>query len=162
MIYNDEGRASTLEMLKRFQATVAALRASPGPAEAYAPEMRDVVIRGHESWVEDLQDQIAEYDQLRSGKVPRLKVESFDQLGRGLIKARIAAGVTDAQLAERLGVEVKVIEDLERFDYEQASLARLAQIADILGVEIRSEIRMPDQATTKTPRSRKRAAMAAD
>ena len=162
MIYTDEGRASTLEMLERFERTIAALRTSPGPADAYSPEMRDVVIRGHESWVEDLQGQLAEYDELRSGAVERLKIDSLDELGKALIRARVAAGITPEELCKRLGIGLQEMERLERFDYQEATLARLFEVVRKLGVEIYGEIRMPDPVVNKKTRTRKRATLAAD
>jgi hypothetical protein len=163
MIYTDEGRASTLEMLERFEKTIAALRTSPGPADAYGPEMRDVIIRGHESWIEDLQEQITEYDELRSGQVKRLTADSIDELGKALIRARIAAGITPEQLAERLGIGMQEMERLERFDYQEANLARIFEVVRTLDVEFQCEIRLSGSAAAKKSRSRKRAAtLAAD
>lgn len=50
--------------------------------------------------------------------------------------ARIAAGLTQKQLAERVGTTQSVISQLEDADYEGHSLSMLRRIADALGQRV--------------------------
>ncbi|MFK5143472.1 helix-turn-helix transcriptional regulator, partial [Klebsiella pneumoniae] len=77
------------------------------------------------SQLEDLEDEILEYETLRAGQLSTIKVETFDELADGLIKARIAAGLSQKQLADRLGVKEQQIQRYESERYASASLQRL-------------------------------------
>jgi ribosome-binding protein aMBF1 (putative translation factor) len=61
------------------------------------------------------------------------------QVARILYEARTQAGLTQAQLAERVGTTQPVIARLEDADYEGHSLTMLRRIAEALGrrVELR-------------------------
>lgn len=54
--------------------------------------------------------------------------------------AREAAGLTEKELADAIGVEESVIIDLEAADYEGDSLTMLGRIADALHMKLRVEL----------------------
>ncbi len=54
-----------------------------------------------------------------------------------LVKARIAEGLTQRQLAERLGVAEEAVQRDEAGGYARAGLDRLARVAEALGVRLR-------------------------
>ena len=83
-----------------------------------------------------LSEQIREYEELKSGAVDVLKAESLDELPGILIRARIARGLTQAQLAERIGVKEQQIQRYEAEEYGSASLRRLIEISNALELEI--------------------------
>lgn len=99
------------------------------------------------SQLEDLQAQLLAYEQLQAGDSQIVPLGSMQQLANGLIAARIAAGLTQRQLAERLGLKEQQIQRYEATDYESASLARLTQIADALGIQIHGTIELPKPGT---------------
>jgi transcriptional regulator with XRE-family HTH domain len=51
-----------------------------------------------------------------------------------LIKARIAAGITQKELAAKIGVQEQQIQRYESDRYASASLARLTQVAHALEI----------------------------
>ena len=51
-------------------------------------------------------------------------------------RARIAPGLTQAELAKRAGLAASAIERYERNDYESASLQRLAELIEAIGITI--------------------------
>lgn len=57
-----------------------------------------------------------------------------------LIKARIARGLTQKELAEKLNINERQIQRYESTLYEGAALRRLQEVADALNVKIREEI----------------------
>jgi len=58
------------------------------------------------------------------------------ELSTVLVKARIARGWTQRQLAEALGMAEQQIQRYEANDYRSTSLARLCDIANALGVTV--------------------------
>ncbi len=58
---------------------------------------------GAESQLHDLQEEIAEYERLHLGRSRELVLSAVEDLPKTLIRARIAAGLTQEGLAHRLG-----------------------------------------------------------
>ena len=143
MIKNERQYAITKEWIAKFEESIAGLSASPGPGDAREPFTREITIRSQQSQLDDLRAEVAEYEALKAGRVKRLTHESFDQLPAALIKARIAAGLTQRQLAERLGLKEQQIQRYEATDYRSASLARVGQVVAALGLQARGDFRLP-------------------
>jgi len=80
--------------------------------------------------------ELEEYEQLRFGRKMRRilrHLELADELPRRLIQARIAVGLTQKQLAGRLGLKEQQVQHYEATDYASASLSRVIEIARVLG-----------------------------
>jgi ribosome-binding protein aMBF1 (putative translation factor) len=94
-----------------------------------------------QSQLEELRAQVAEYEQLRASLVNQtevmLELTQLSDLPSTLIRARIAKGWTQGQLAERLGVRVQQVQNDEATLYQSASFARLNKIATALGVVVK-------------------------
>ena len=58
------------------------------------------------------------------------------ELATVLVKARVARGWTQRQLADALGVAEQEVQRYEANGYRSTSLARLCDIADALGVRV--------------------------
>jgi len=106
------------------------------------PVLRKAQIDAIRSEVRELKRQLEEYDALRQGKLKVLELNSFEDLPRGLIQARIAAGLSQRELAERLGLKEQQIQHYESTDYASASIRRVQEIIHALGVQVREEIRL--------------------
>jgi ribosome-binding protein aMBF1 (putative translation factor) len=91
------------------------------------------------SQLADLRVEIKEYEALRSGKQTVLAFRSFDDLPRTLIQARIASGLSQKDLADRLGVKEQQIQRYEATEYSTASLARVCDVARALGLKVKVE-----------------------
>ncbi len=89
------------------------------------------------SQLQELREQLAEYEELQSGTRGVIYVDSFDELPHALVRARIAAGLSQKQLAKRLGLKEQQIQRYEATDYGSASLARLQEVVTALGVNVR-------------------------
>jgi transcriptional regulator with XRE-family HTH domain len=96
-----------------------------------------------EGQLSDLDVQLREYEQLRAGARDHVHVTSFGQLPKALVQARIAAGWSQRDLAERLGLKEQQIQRYEAEDYASASLSRLEEVRSALGVEIDAGIQLP-------------------
>lgn len=104
---------------------------------------RRAEVDGLRSLMDELRGQVEEYEALLAGERPVLSLESFEELPHALIKARIAAGLTQKDLAERLGLKEQQIQRYEATDYASASLERLQEVIRALGIRMREEIILP-------------------
>ena len=76
-----------------------------------------------------------EYEALKAGHFDLDAVNAVAELPTILIQARIAQGLRQKDLAERLGLKEQQIQRYEATDYATASLTRLKEIANVLGEE---------------------------
>jgi HTH-type transcriptional regulator/antitoxin HigA len=81
--------------------------------------------------------ELAEYEGLRSGATTWALLEGLDSLPELLIRARIAAGLTRADLALRLGHAEATIVAWEEGGYLDAPLRELIGAARALGLRLR-------------------------
>ena len=82
-----------------------------------------------------LREQLDEYEALRSGQVAEMTLSSLSDLPNALIAARIAAGWSQQELANRMELKHQQIQRYEATRYASASFDRLLEIAGVLGLE---------------------------
>jgi DNA-binding XRE family transcriptional regulator len=124
--------------LEQFRQSIEALKARPlGDTD---PLLRQAQIEAMQSSVEELEEDLAEYEALRSGQKRVFVSHSFADLPVGLIQARIAAGLSQEALAERLGITKQQVQRDEENLYAGASLTRLSKVAEALGVKVESTL----------------------
>ncbi len=85
---------------------------------------------------EILSEQVREYEALKSGPVVLLKAATLDELPDILIRARIAKGLSQRQLAKILGIKEQQIQRYEAERYSSASLRKLVRISKALEINI--------------------------
>jgi DNA-binding XRE family transcriptional regulator len=93
-----------------------------------------------QSQLHDLQQELHEYETLRGGEKSILTVDSFAEFPAALIKARVASGLTQKDLADRLGLKEQQIQRYEATDYRTASMRRLKQVIEVLGIRVHADI----------------------
>ena len=129
MIKSDAQRDRTLAQIEGFRRALA-------KAEQEKPGKRSVAIRGsYEGMIRQLEDELHEYDQVKSGELTLPHVERLDQIAPFIAKVRIAKGVSQTELARRLGVSKQVISRYEESDYQTVAIARLQEILDAIGIK---------------------------
>jgi HTH-type transcriptional regulator/antitoxin HigA len=79
---------------------------------------------------------VKEYDALRAGEIRILKAANLSELPNILIRARIAHGLSQRDLAELVGIKEQQIQRYEAEEYASASLHRLSEIAEALRLNI--------------------------
>jgi hypothetical protein len=92
------------------------------------------------SQLKDLSAQAREFERLQSGGRRVLQLESFDELPGALIRARIARGMTQKQLAEKLGLKEQQIQRYEASGYATASFDRLRAVVSALSLRIKESV----------------------
>ena len=85
-----------------------------------------------QSQLDSLLGELREYEELESGRVAPPDLSYIAVVPRDLIRARIASGLTQKELAKRLGMAEQQIQQYEAKDYESVSLARIAEVAKAL------------------------------
>jgi len=85
---------------------------------------------------ENLSMQIHEYETLKSGTVEILKASNLEKLPSILIRARIAKGFSQRQLADAIGLKEQQIQRYEAEEYASANLRRLADVSNALNLNI--------------------------
>jgi ribosome-binding protein aMBF1 (putative translation factor) len=123
-----------------------ALAQSDDTASQLHPRIRQAMREGAESQLEELREQIAEYEALRDGRVTVLELDSLGDLPSALIRARIAAHLTQKGLAQRLGIKEQQIQRYEATQYAGATFERLQAVAGALDVRVDQRVFLPAQA----------------
>jgi ribosome-binding protein aMBF1 (putative translation factor) len=93
-------------------------------------------IRGsYEGMIRQLADDLREYDGLKSGELTLPRVERLDRIAPFIARMRIAKGVSQTELARRLGVSKQVVSRYEETEYQTVAIARLQEILDAIGIK---------------------------
>lgn len=88
------------------------------------------------SEVEVLENQVKEYDVLKSGVKFTLTTSSLAELPKILIQARIAQNLSQKELALLLNLKEQQIQRYEAEEYQSASLKRLVEVASVLKLNV--------------------------
>jgi len=146
VITNEVQYRATKAHLDQFEEAMANLEAKL--AEKSRSKLVQLELDAVRSQADDLRAEIDEYERLRSGEVSSLEAGSLADLATLLIKARIARGWTQRQLADALGVAEQQIQRYESTDYRSASLARICDVAAALNIAVteRAELGKSDAA----------------
>ena len=137
MITNERQYAITRARAEQFKESLARSSDSGKNLDSI---VRGAMRLGLQSQLKDLKAQITDYEALKAGNKRKFVSNSLADLPVGLIKARIARGLTQKELAEKLNIDERQIQRYESTRYEGAALRRLQEVADALNLKIREEI----------------------
>ena len=88
------------------------------------------------SQLADLEAELREYEAIREGRFEVEALRVVADLPELLIKARIAQGLTQRELADRLGLKEQQIQRYEATDYATAKWSRIREVAGALSMEV--------------------------
>ena len=91
-----------------------------------------------ESFHLQLQEEVEAYERLKRGEFAEL--DDLRAVGHLLITSRIAQGISQRELARRLGVHESQVSRDERNEYFGITLERAAKILDVLNVRLHTKI----------------------
>ena len=129
MIKSDAQRERTVAQIEGFRQALA--KVSQGK-----PDKRSAATRGsYQSMIGQLEDELREYDRLKSGELALPHVERLDQIAPFIARIRIAKGVSQTELARRLGVSKQVVSRYEENEYQTVAISRLQEILDAIGIK---------------------------
>jgi len=110
-------------------------------AEGFNPEE---VARGMEptlSFHEQLREEVVFYERVKRFDFDA--IIGLEQIGRMLIAFRVALGISQRELARRLGISEAVVSRDEHNEYHGISVERLQRVLDALKVRMVSQVELP-------------------
>ena len=127
----ENGHYQTQNLLTLFW-QISSLDRSPSP-----------IIFDADNLIGELEQEIAEYDRLKSGQITQFPIESLRDLPRVAIEARIAAGLTQKELAEKIGVHEQQIQRYEANNYHAVGFDRLQEVMSALDIKMGKTVTLP-------------------
>lgn len=146
MIVNERQLAVARTQAQSFRTALEALESGSLDNSDLHPLIKTAQLDAVRADLQALETEIADYQRLRSGEVKRFDLSSLAELPEALIRARIAAGLTQRQLGERLGLKEQQIQRYEASRYDGASFARLVDVADAIGLQIHKQLKLMETA----------------
>ena len=135
MIKNERQYLITKAQADRFSEALRNLNAAAADQSEFDPALLAVQQEALQGQLSDLEADIREYELLKAGNFAFEQLESIAELPKLLIRARIASGLSQRGLADRLGVKEQQIQRYEASDYASASFDRIKRVASALGIE---------------------------
>ena len=136
MIKNERQYRITRTQAERFARTLRGLMERPGGADEIHPIIAQAQMDAVSSQLADLEAELREYEAVREGEFQVEALRVVADLPMLLIKARIARGLTQRELADRMGLKEQQIQRYEATDYATAKWSRIREVADVLSMEL--------------------------
>ncbi len=145
MIKNERQYKITKAQADRFARSLEEIKKSNRATGRLSTYTHPILLKAQEealkSQYDELLSELRTYEALKAGDMNVIEVQSFEELPHALIKARIALGLSQKELANRLSMKEQQIQRYEASDFANASLKRLQQIIDALGIKIKLVIK---------------------
>ena len=132
MIKNERQYRITRAQAARFAKALEALSQGLNPNGLH-PLIAKAQVDAMSSQLADLEGELREYESLKAGRFQMDSLKLVAELPSILIKARIAQGMSQRELAERVGLKEQQIQRYEATDYASASLARIREVVSAFG-----------------------------
>ncbi len=143
MIANERQYRITKTKLKEFEKALDELKALSIPEDMNEKLDLELDLGALSSQIEEFKEDLNEYDQLHQNMVDHLALPTFENLPQALVKARIARGLTQEKLADRLNVKPQQVQRDEANLYAGASFSKLLAVQRALNIEFKGEITLP-------------------
>jgi ribosome-binding protein aMBF1 (putative translation factor) len=139
MITNErQYKITRAEAMKLRNALEAAIEGAP--AEGVHPRIHQAMQDGLRSQLNELDATVRDYEELRAGRVRERTFYDLNGLLTALIEARIAGGLTQRELGERLNLAEQQIQRYEATGYAGVSIDRIQEIADTLQLQVEERV----------------------
>lgn len=139
MISNERQYRITKARAEEFERALGELTHKPTADLEWQRVQRDAVT----SQLDDLREELRLYETLRKRGPEAVEVTSFEDLPEALIMARIAAGLTQKELGNVLSLKEQQIQRYEATGYASASLDRIRDVVEALGLRLGRGIFFP-------------------
>jgi transcriptional regulator with XRE-family HTH domain len=133
VIKNERQYKVMLALAGKFRADIQRVK-SEGEPDAFQEAEKAALVMHYR----EIMDELSEYEALRAGDRSAFEVRAFEELPQTLIKARIASGLTQRDLANKLGLSEQQVQRYEATEYASASLSRVLEVARVLGLRLDS------------------------
>jgi len=146
MIKNEAEYQTTQEWVDKFKKYLVALEADQ-ISKRNDPQKWQQNKDTFHAHLYQLQAEITEYERLINCKPfqpIKIKIEGLARLPDALIKARIAAKISQKELANLLGIDEQRVKQYEETDYQGASFVEILEVSAALGVELETAVARVD------------------
>ena len=130
LIKNDDQRQKTLKQIEGLKAQMDRIRQKHGPERA----RHFATAAGRQ--IKEFEEQVKVYDRLKQEGPGAFRPQDVSEIGTYLIRARVAFGMTQAELAKHLDVSQPMVHKYEIAEYQGASIHTLAAVAKALKVSL--------------------------
>jgi HTH-type transcriptional regulator / antitoxin HigA len=149
MITNERQYKITRSQAVKFEDAIKQFNELHLVKQGWDPLLVKAQLSALQSQLEELRNEIRQYEILRSGEITQLSATTVSEIGKRLIEARIAQGLSQKILADRLGMKEQQIQRYEHERYRSASLSRLAEICEALDVTFNLDIGLAGATNSK-------------
>ncbi|HKG94733.1 MAG TPA: helix-turn-helix transcriptional regulator [Gemmatimonadaceae bacterium] len=146
MIRTNSEYSGALRRLLQDRDVIAAQRAQL-EGLGLSPEEVACALEPAISFHQQLKEEVETYESMKRGDTG--VIENLNHIGRILIGLRIAADMSQAELARRLEVSESVISRDERNEYQGISVERAQRIVDALRGRLRLQVEPEDRAVER-------------
>src|SRR5215212_117066 len=149
MIKNDRQYKITKAQAEKFRRSASEVREKLSTTSSEDDLMKlELQLSAFESQLADLESELRAYESLQQNRNESMEITSLCELPSVLIKARIASGLSQRQLAEKLSMKEQQIQRYEATDYAGANLQRIDQVIRALGIRLQKQLFIPEVAVT--------------
>lgn len=145
MIRNDTEHKKAIARIKAERTRLEELRRSL-EAEGLKGDELKRALDPLESFHLQLVEEVEAYERLQRGQF--YDVVNFHGIGQLLISLRIFRGLTQRQLADKLGIHESQVSRDERNEYHGITVARATRILEVLGARVSSSVETIDPPET--------------
>jgi len=146
MIKNNKQLALTKKRVEEFSDAISKLQTEE---PKFSPLLAKAQIDALASQRGELVEQAEEYELLLAGNLAMFDVNSISDLPKALIMSRISMGLTQKDLAERLGMKEQQIQRYENTEYGSTSFKTLVSIVKALDLKITEDVFLPKESREK-------------
>jgi DNA-binding XRE family transcriptional regulator len=137
MIRNETEYQAAVQRVEQEEARFAQY-AADWRSKGYGEQEVATLLEPLKSFHLQLVEEIEYYQRLKQGRFDAF--ENLRGLGQLLIGLRIHLGITQRQLAERLGVNETMVSRDERNEYHGITVDRATKVLEVLGVRIETRV----------------------
>ena len=137
MIKNDRQYEYAKNKLHEFERGLKAIR-----KKHYSDKNKvGLLSQGYVEHIAQLKAEIEEYEKMKKSSLPKvLRARNPVEISRQLVRLRLARGLTQAELAARIGCKQADISRMEREEYRGYTISQLEKIAESLDAEIELDL----------------------
>ncbi|MGB5811557.1 MAG: helix-turn-helix transcriptional regulator [Polyangiales bacterium] len=135
---------------KEYREAVERMQAEEERLDGYQARLQDEnmdaeaikrVLDPMRSFHAQLREEVESYERLKRGELDELR--NLHGLGHALVALRISLGLTQRELAARLGVHETQVSRDERNEYHGITVDRATRVLDALGADLHSVFEQP-------------------
>jgi uncharacterized phage-associated protein/ribosome-binding protein aMBF1 (putative translation factor) len=130
VIKSEDQYRKTLKRIEGLKGQIEHVRQERGP------EVAEALQANFADHLQELEEQAREYERLKKEGPGAFRPRALSDVGQYLIRARVAGGVTQAELAKQLGVSQPMVYKYEVAEYQGVGLDVLSKVARALHVTL--------------------------